>query len=143
LWIGSKVAVFTGATSKFSERSIMQNSRYGFCLVLIVALGTPALGVHANSQQWARQPLAAAQQQQSDAQMASSDDAQTQDAKVFSGRIVQENGQLVLKDTVANVSYNLDDQAKAKRYTGKQVKVTGQLELNSNTIHVDSIELLS
>jgi hypothetical protein len=41
------------------------------------------------------------------------------------------------------VSYQLDDQSKVKRYFGKQVKVTGKLEMNSNTIHIDSIEPLS
>lgn len=96
-----------------------------------------------NSQQ--QQPVATPQdsatpQQQNDAQMP---EAQTQDAQAFNGRIVKESGQLVLKDPVAKISYKLDDQAKAKQYAGKQVKVTGKLNMNNNTIHVDSIELLS
>jgi hypothetical protein len=48
----------------------------------------------------------------------------------------------VLNDPVTKMDYQLDDQAKAKPYIGKQVKVTGKLEMNSNTIHVDSIEPL-
>jgi uncharacterized protein YdeI (BOF family) len=86
-----------------------------------------------------QEPAATAPQQ--DSQM--SNDMQTQEAKAFSGRIVKENGELVLKDPVAKVSYKLDDQSKAKRYSGKQVKVTGKLDMDSNTIHVDSIKLLS
>ncbi len=73
----------------------------------------------------------------------SSDDAQTQQALAFSGRVTSEQGQLVLKDPVTKMTYQLDNQARARQYVGKQVKVTGILELKSNTIHIDSIEPLS
>jgi uncharacterized protein YdeI (BOF family) len=82
------------------------------------------------------------QQQQNEAQMPSSGDTTTHDAKVFTGRIVKESGEFVLNDPVTKVSYKLRDPAKAKQYQGKQVKVTGKLDMNSNTIEVDSIELL-
>ena len=68
---------------------------------------------------------------------------QTQEALAFTGRVMKEQGQLVLKDPVTKMSYHLDDQAKAKPYVGKQVKVTGKLEMKSNTIHIDGIEPLS
>jgi hypothetical protein len=67
-------------------------------------------------------------------------DMETQEAKPFNGTIVKENGKLVLKDTAANISYKLDDQDKAKQFQGKQVKVTGKLDMNTNLIHVESIE---
>ena len=67
-------------------------------------------------------------------------DMQTQDAKAFSGTIVKEKGKLVLKDTVAKVIYQLDDQDSAKQFEGKQVKVTGKLDLDTNLIHVENIE---
>jgi uncharacterized protein YdeI (BOF family) len=86
---------------------------------------------------------AAQQQQQNEAQMPSSGDTTTREAQTFSGRIVKEKGELVLKDPVSKVSYKLDDPAKAKQYLGKQVKVTGKLDMNSNTIQVDGIEPLS
>jgi hypothetical protein len=70
-------------------------------------------------------------------------DAQTQDAKSFSGRITKENGKIVLKDPVTKTSYQIDDVSKAKPYMGKQVKVNGKLDMGSNTIHVDSIEPMS
>jgi hypothetical protein len=41
------------------------------------------------------------------------------------------------------MNYQLDDQAKAKPYLGKQVKITGKLEMRSNTIHINSIEPVS
>jgi lipopolysaccharide export system protein LptA len=112
----------------------MRNLLIRLSLVLVVTLGMTALSVHANSQQAAQQPIAVTQQQ---------NDMSTQDAKPINGTIVKEKGQLVLKDTAANVSYQLDDQKKAKQFEGKQVKVTGKLDMNSNTIHVENIELIS
>jgi hypothetical protein len=86
----------------------------------------------------------AASSQQNEPQMpAAGADAQTQDAKSFSGRITKENGKIVLKDPVTKTSYQIDDVSKAKPYMGKQVKVTGKLDMSSNTIHVDSIEPMS
>ena len=39
------------------------------------------------------------------------------------------------------MTYQLDDQAKAKKYEGKDVKVNGSYNTEQgNTIHVDSIE---
>jgi hypothetical protein len=89
-------------------------------------------------------PSAAEQPQtnNSEAQMPASGDTTTHEAKSFSGQIVKENGALVLKDPVTKVSYKLNDPAKAKQYTGKHVKVTGKLDMASNTIEVDSIEPL-
>jgi hypothetical protein len=37
----------------------------------------------------------------------------------------------------------LSDNAKAGQFNGKQVKVTGKLDKNSNTIEVERIELSS
>jgi Protein of unknown function (DUF5818) len=83
------------------------------------------------------------QAQQNESQMPASGDATTRDAKVFTGRIVKEDGQIVLKDPVTKVSYKLDDTAKAKQYLGKQVKAMGKLDLNTNTILLDRIEPVS
>ena len=81
------------------------------------------------------------QQQQSS--VPTSDDNETQQALAFTGRVTSEQGRLVLNDPVTKMSYQLDDQTKAKRYVGKQVKVIGKLEMKSNTIHIDSIEPMS
>jgi hypothetical protein len=45
----------------------------------------------------------------------------------------------VLK-TSDNMTYQLDDQARAKEYEGKQVQVTGSLDSGSNTIKVQDIK---
>lgn len=100
--------------------------------VLAFAAGLVALSAQVRQQPEtpSAQPVAAQQQ----------NDMQTQEAKPFNGTIVKEKGKLVLKDTAANVSYQLDNQDKAKQFEGKQVKVTGKLDMNTNLIHVDSIE---
>ena len=82
-------------------------------------------------------------QQKDTATVPRSGESQTQEALAFTGRVMKEQGQLVLKDPVTKMSYQLDDQAKAKPFVGKQVKVTGKLEMKSNTIHIDGIEPLS
>jgi hypothetical protein len=67
---------------------------------------------------------------------------QTQDELAFTGRIEQDKGTLILKDPITKLSYQLDDQARARKFIGKQVKIKGKLEMRSNTIEVVSIELL-
>jgi hypothetical protein len=57
------------------------------------------------------------------------------------GSISKDGDTYVLKvsDTT---SYKLDDQAKAKQYNGQKVRVTGEVDLNTNQIHVRKIEPL-
>jgi hypothetical protein len=78
-----------------------------------------------------------------EAHMPASGEATARDAKTFTGHMVKENGQIVLKDTVTKVSYKLDVEAKAKPFLGKQVKVTGKLDTNTNTIQLEHIEPIS
>jgi hypothetical protein len=70
-------------------------------------------------------------------------DPQTQDALAFTGRVIKEKGQLKLMDPVTKVSYQFDNESKAKQFVGKRVKAIGTLGLNSNTIFLHSIEPLS
>jgi hypothetical protein len=69
-------------------------------------------------------------------------DDQTQDELAFTGRIEPEKGTLVLKDPITQLSYQLDDQTRARKFIGKQVKIKGKLEMKSNTIQINSIELI-
>jgi Protein of unknown function (DUF5818) len=96
----------------------------------------------ARPQQEPNEPAATKQQNEPNMPAAGTD-AQAQDAKAFTGRITKENGKVVLKDPVTKTSYQIDDATKVKPYMGKQVKVTGKLDMSSNTIHVDSVEPLS
>jgi hypothetical protein len=69
-------------------------------------------------------------------------DDQTQDELAFTGRIEQGKKVLVLKDPITKLSYQLSDPARARKFIGKQVKVTGKLEMKSNTIEVNRIDLV-
>jgi hypothetical protein len=60
----------------------------------------------------------------------------TQSVKAFSGRVLQVEGKFVLRDSVGNDTYLLDDQKQAKRFEGRYVKVIGMLDPASKTIHV-------
>jgi photosystem II stability/assembly factor-like uncharacterized protein len=114
------------------KNSLVRLTLASFVMAAMIALTALCAAQPANAN--AQQPVATQQQTQPQY------DAQTQDAKPFNGTIVKEKGKLVLKDTVANVSYQLDDQDKAKQFLGKQVRVTGKLDMNTNLIHVESIE---
>jgi hypothetical protein len=61
-------------------------------------------------------------------------------AQIFGGRIMKSNGRYVLKDSSGKTAYMLDDQVKAKHYQGRIVVVTGTMDQDSNTIHVQKIE---
>jgi hypothetical protein len=65
---------------------------------------------------------------------------QTQDELAFTGHIEQEKGTLVLKDPVTKLTYQLDDQPRARKFIARQVKVIGKLQMKSNTIQVSRIE---
>ena len=60
-------------------------------------------------------------------------------AQSFSGMIVKSGERYVLQ-TVENVTYQLDDQERAKAYEGKQVQVTGSLDKSANMIKVRDIK---
>lgn len=109
----------------------MRNFLLRLSLAMAVTASMLAVSAPAKAQATRDQQPTAAQPQ---------NDTQAQDAKPFSGTIVKEKGKLVLKDAAANVSYQLDDQEKAKQFEGKQVKVTGKLDMSANVIHVENIE---
>jgi hypothetical protein len=71
------------------------------------------------------------------------DDAhKTPAAQAFSGMIVKSGDSYVLK-TTDNMTYQLDDQSRAKEFEGKQVQVTGSLDSGNNTIKVQDIKAAS
>jgi Protein of unknown function (DUF5818) len=62
-----------------------------------------------------------------------------QSARSFEGRIAGSGGQLVLEDRAAQSSYKLDDQHKARKYLGKNVKVMATMDARSDLLHVIDI----
>jgi hypothetical protein len=102
-------------------------------LALTAALSTftPAL----TAQSPGSSPTQEQPQQQSDQQQ----------SKTFTGKIMKlQNGNFALvtgQSAQGQASgHFLDNQDEAKKYEGKQVTVTGTLEVASNTIHVTKIE---
>ena len=63
-----------------------------------------------------------------------------QKAKTFSGTVIKNGDKFVLSDRASKIEYILDDAEKASQFEGKKVKVTGTVDVASNTIHVSQIE---
>ena len=125
------------------KKNLLRFSVAAALTLLIVAIGGSSYAQQADQDPApASRPEATTPQQQNDATPPAGD-TMTHEATTFSGKITKEDGKLVLKDPVTKVSYKLDDQTQAKQYVGKSVKVSGKLDMNSNTIQVDSIEPLS
>lgn len=57
-------------------------------------------------------------------------------ARAFEGKIMKAAGKCVLQESSTQQSYQLDNQAKAKHYLGKDVKVTATMDSRTNTLHV-------
>jgi len=148
-------------TKLISRRFVMNKFLVRLSLATALTLALVALGSPANAQDQpsSQEPAATTPPQQQEPAAAPQDqgttatpqqqepnsqsEMQTQDAKSFTGQVVKENGKVVLKDPVTKMSYKLDDQEKVAAFVGKQVKITGKLDMDTNTIHVDNIELLS
>jgi len=73
-------------------------------------------------------------------QPTSTQEQTNQETKTFSGTILKKGDKFVLSDSVNKISYVLDDAKTASPFVGKKVKVTGTVDISSNTIHVEKIE---
>lgn len=97
----------------------------------------PAIGAQAQS------PDRSAQQQpdQSQKQQPQQQQKEAQE-KAYVGQVIQaQNGQFaLLTDKTAGRGYFLDDQAKAKKYNGQTVKVTGTVDTETKTLHIAEIQ---
>jgi len=72
-----------------------------------------------------------------------SEDVQRQPAsQTFTGTIMKDGNQYVLK-TADNISYQLDDQDRARKFEYKQVEVMGILNTATNRIQVRDIKAAS
>jgi hypothetical protein len=83
--------------------------------------------------------------QQPDQQSAQSTGSQVQPdtpKQSIKGIILRQGEKFVLK-AGDNTTYQLDDQNKARQYQDKQVNVVGILDADSNTLHIETIELAS
>ncbi len=64
--------------------------------------------------------------------------AASQDGESFTGTVVKSGDKYVLKTDTG--TYQIDDQDKAKQFEGKQVKVSGNLDKATSTLHVTDIQ---
>jgi hypothetical protein len=64
-------------------------------------------------------------------------------AQTLTGTIIKDGGRYLLRVSSSTTTYELDDQERAKRYEGKQVKVVGAPSATGNSFHIVSIELIS
>jgi hypothetical protein len=62
------------------------------------------------------------------------------EVETFFGTVLKNGHNYVLSDSATKTKYTLDDSAKASRYDGMTVKVTGTLDLADNLIHVETIQ---
>lgn len=86
-------------------------------------------------------PTQPTQSQPSQASPTSSDSmAQGQ---AFTGTIVKGSDGFMLQDDTNKTSYKLDNAKIAKKFNGKNVKVTGTLDSTRNTIHVTDVQAAS
>lgn len=60
------------------------------------------------------------------------------DTSSFTGTVVKSGDKYVL-NTDTGSTYQIDDQAKAKQFKGKQVKVNGTLDKTTSILHVTDI----
>ena len=96
---------------------------FAFCLALIPAIGNAS-------------PPAITAAQQSYPQ-------HKETTKTFTGTVMKEGEVFVLSDNADKTNYQLDDAKKASKFEGKTVKVTGTLDAQNLTIHVQTITEVS
>jgi len=77
------------------------------------------------------------QQQPSQTQPSTGAPSQAAQAVPFSGTVVKEGDKYVLQSS--GITYQLDDQAKAKHFEGQRVTVNGDLDKTTRTIRVSNI----
>jgi Protein of unknown function (DUF5818) len=104
-------------------------------LSAVALVGLSGLGVSLSAQQApaSPQPDAMPQQQQTDATNSQ------QSAHSFEGKIAKVSGQFVLQEDSTQAAYKLDDQDKAQRFAGKDVRIMATVDASSNTLHVIDI----
>jgi len=85
------------------------------------------------------QPKPGSDQPQSQTAPGASTDTQTQNS--FSGMVVKAGEQYVLKTD--KMTYQLDDETKAKQFEGKQVTVNGTLDKSTGVIRITDIQQAS
>jgi uncharacterized protein YdeI (BOF family) len=64
-------------------------------------------------------------------------------SQAFTGTVIKSSDGYMLQDDTNKSSYKLDDAKQARKFSGKNVKVTGTLDSTNNMIHVTNVQLSS
>lgn len=110
-----------------------------FAMVMLPAAfgqGTPSQSQDPNAQTPATQQTPSTEQP-SQSSPSSGASSPSEALHSFVGSIVKSGDKFMLH--TGGTDYQLDDQAQASKFDGKDVKVTGQVDQASNTIRVQSI----
>ena len=108
------------------------------CALLLASVHTWALSTNTN----AATPMPVIQEPKTTPPALIQPDTDSSKSTTFTGIIVKDGEQYVLRDSSGGV-YKLDDSSRAQAFEGKSVKVTGRLDADSKIIHVDTIEALA
>jgi flagellar basal body-associated protein FliL len=106
----------------------------------VMTLATLAFAVALSTVSFAQQQDQSAPQQQPSQSQPSTDtysQSSSAQAQPITGTVVKEGDKYVLQSS--GMSYQLDDQEKAKKFEGQQVKVNGDLDKSTKTIRVSDI----
>lgn len=122
-------------------QSLKRDLAIGSCisaltLAFALAWGGPFVGT---GTAYAEDEAPQAQEPQPQTQEPQQQADQGQKATTFTGKIVKAGHDFALRAQSGTV-YKLDDAQRASQYEGKTVKVTGELDEQAMTIHVENIE---
>jgi hypothetical protein len=142
-WHGVCIADSQESTQTGGTRNMKKRIMGMATIALAMALSSVSMAQQDQSAQPSTQQPTADQQgaPQPNTPDQDSGSMQTTQSSSFTGTVVKANGKYVLKTSDTN--YQLDDQQKAKKFVGQQVKVNGTLDSNTSTIHVSGISTTS
>jgi hypothetical protein len=104
----------------------------------MIAMAMPAFSQEPSNKQMPPDPQQQQPQTQTQTPSTATSSSSQSAEQTFQGTISQSQAGYVLKDS-AGVTYQLDDQKKAKDFSGQNVKVTGTLDSSTNTIRISAI----
>jgi flagellar basal body-associated protein FliL len=102
-----------------------------------MTLATLALAVALSTMSFAQQQDQSAPQPSQPSADTSPQASSSAQGQPITGTVVKEGDKYVLQSS--GMSYQLDDQDKAKKFEGQQVKVNGDLDKSTKTIRVSDI----
>jgi len=121
-------------------KSIKLQILLGVSTCALLLTGVQAWGSSSNTH--AATPMPVIQEPQTTPPALVEPAADASKSTTFTGTIVKDGEQYVLRDSSAGV-YKLDDSTRAKAFEGKTVKITDSLDADTKMIHVDTIQALT